>query len=98
MSGEVFLTIDTIVLRGLHVDRHGLTEALEQALVEQLSLHPALTAADLPRVQTDIRLAPGFGARQLGQALARSLGDIILDGDAATPPGPETAPKGGRHA
>ena len=97
MSGDIFLNIDTIVLRGMdHVDRHALTEALQQALVEQLSSNPTLTTGDLTRVRTNITLPPNFGAGQLGRSLGQSLSGIISNHEAKASSGQKTTP-GGRH-
>ena len=80
MSGDIFLNIDTIVLRGLnHIDRYALAEAVQQALLEQLSLHPTLTAADLSRVRTNITLPNNCGSEQLGMALGQSLSKVITN-------------------
>ena len=96
MSGDIFLNIDTIVLRGMdHVDRHALTEALQQALVEQLSSNPTLTTGDLTRVRTNIILPTVFGAEQLGQSLGQSLSGIISNNE-VTGSKQKTKP-GGRH-
>ncbi len=82
MSGDIFLNIDTIVLRGLnHVDRHALTEALQQALIEQLSSNPTLTDTDISRVRTNITLPTAFGAEQLGRTLGQSLSDVISNNE-----------------
>ena len=87
MSRDIFLNIDTIVLRGMdHVDRHELATALQQAMVEQLASNPQLIAADLERVKTHISLPGTFATEQLGQALAGSLSGIISNCE----PGPDT--------
>ena len=85
MSRNIFLNIDTIVLRGFnHVDRHALAEALQQALVEQLSSNQELSATDLKRVRTNITLPTSFGAEQLGQTLGKSLSGIVVNNVSAT--------------
>ncbi len=82
MSGDIFLNIDTIVLHGLsHVNRHVLVEALQQALVEQLSLNQGLSATDLARARTNITLPNAFGAEQLGRTLGQSLSDVISNNE-----------------
>lgn len=94
MSGDIFLNIDTIVLRGLHrVDRHALAEAVKQALQEQLSSGADLTAADLSRVKTNITLPSNFGTEHLGQALGQSLSGIISNTTE-----PQQTQGGKRHA
>ncbi len=98
MSGDIFLNIDTIVLRGLHgIDRHAFNEALQQALVEQLSTNHGLRAIDLSRVRTDITLPNGFGAEQLGNNLSQSLGSIISDNGAKTGSSHKTIQGDERH-
>lgn len=98
MSGDIFLNIDTIVLRDLaYVDRHTLTEALQQALVEQLSSNPTLSAADLSRVQTNITLPGHVSETQLGQALAQSLSGIITNNKSMSSPTQKQTPGGKRH-
>lgn len=98
MSHDIFLNIDTIVLRGLaHVDRHILAEALQQALVEQLSSNPTLTTADLSRVQTNITLPGHVSETQLGQALAQSLSGIITNSNSISSPTQKQTSGGKRH-
>ena len=98
MSSDIFLNIDTIVLRGLnHIDRHALAEALQQALVEQFSLNQTLTATDLSQVRINITLPTAFGAEQLGQSLAQTLGNIILNNEGTTNSVHETTQGERRH-
>lgn len=99
MNHDIFLNIDTLILRGLdQVDRRALTEALQQALVDELLLDPALTAVDLSRVRTDITLPAAIDAEQLGQALGQSLGGIISNGEAAAGSDQKTTAGDRRHA
>ena len=97
MSGDIFLNIDTIVLRGLQqIDRHALAEALQHALKEQLVPHQTFTAADLSRVRTSITLPGDCGSEQLGQHLARHLGSIVTN-NSATTSSTHKKIQGGRH-
>ncbi|MBU1059869.1 MAG: hypothetical protein KJ804_16290 [Proteobacteria bacterium] len=99
MSGDIFLTIDTIVLRGFKsIDRQALTEAVQQALTEQLSGDRELKAMDLARVRTDITLPTSFAAEQLGQTLGQRLSGIITGDEATTQSAHETKPGGRHHA
>ncbi len=99
MSGDIFLNIDTIVLRGLnHVDRQALTEALQQALIEQLSSNPTLTDTNLSRVRTNITLPTAFGAEQLGQMLGQSLSGIVSRNEDLTNSTHNTKQGGRSHA
>ncbi len=91
MSGDIFLTIDRIVLHGLdRIDRHALSEALQQALLDQLGQQSSLTSADLSRVRITISLPDNMGGEQLGQVLGQTLGGII--GNSGT-----EKPAQGRH-
>ncbi len=99
MSRNIYLNIDTIVLRGFnHVDRHALAEALQQALVEQLSLNQELSATDLTRVRTNITLPTSFGTKQLGQTLGKSLSGIVVNNESATNSAHEIKQRGRRNA
>ncbi|MCP4047404.1 MAG: hypothetical protein GY732_15615 [Gammaproteobacteria bacterium] len=78
MSGDIFLNIDTIVLRGLHhIDRHALETALRRVLQEQLSSNREFHATDLNRMRTKVTLPVTFTAEQLGQTLGQSLIDTF---------------------
>jgi hypothetical protein len=98
MSGDIFLNIDTIVLRGLqHIDRYALTEALQQALIEQLATNHKLRATDLSRVKTNISLPGEFNAAQLGHTLGLGLSNIF-SGNPAPQETTDKASRGGhRH-
>ena len=99
MSGDIFLNIDTIVLRGLnHIDCHALAEALQQALIEQLSSNSTLTATDLSRVRTNITLPGHVSETQLGQTLAQSLSGIITNNEGISSSAQKQTPGGQRHA
>lgn len=82
MNGDIFLTIDRIVLQGMgQVDRHQLTTVLQQALSEQLVLRPELTSNDISRMRTNFTLPTDMngnvGVEQLGQSLTHALCNII---------------------
>jgi hypothetical protein len=80
MSGDIFLNIDSVVLRGLGpVDRQALTVSLRQALITQLSSNSAFTATELSRARTAIRMPATYNAEQLGQMLGRSIGGLITN-------------------
>ncbi len=97
MKTTINLNIERIVLHGLHqVDRYALAEALRQVLVEQLSLHPAISSTNLPRLRTKITLPIDEGADQLGQALGQSISSIIAQNTGAIQSGKKTQ-LGGSH-
>ncbi len=99
MSRDIFLNIDTIVLRGFnHVDRHALAEALQQALAEQLSSNHELSATDLTRVRTNITLPASFGTEQLGQTLGQGLSGIITSNETTAQSDHVIKPGGRRNA
>lgn len=97
MKTTINLSIERIVLHGLdQVDRYTLTEALQEALVKQLSSHPTLSSTNLPRVRTKITLSIDDGAEQLGQALGQSINNIIAQNEGTAQSGQKTK-LGGRH-
>lgn len=97
MSSDIFLNIDTIVLRGMHqIDRHALAEAVREVLLEQLAAGAGLTAAELPRVRTNITLPSGFNSEQLGQILGHSLSKVISNTHAPQNPANKTL-QGGQY-
>ncbi len=97
MKTTINLNIERIVLHGLdQIDRQALSEALQQALVEQLSSHPTLSSTNLSRVRTKITLPRDVGAEQLGQALGQSINNIIAPNKGAILSGQKTK-LGGRH-
>ena len=99
MSANIFLNIDTIVLRGLnHLDRQALVEALQQALLQQFETNPNLTTASLARVKTNISLPANFGTEQLGQALGQSLSTLITDTANTKSPSQQPESGGQQHA
>lgn len=86
MSGDIFLNIDTIVLRGLgNINRRAIAEELEQALTEQLSQANPWNPGNLAKVQTQISLPTINNANLLGQSLAEALGGILTDSQLSTP-------------
>lgn len=96
MSRDIFLNIDTIVLRGLnHLDRQALVEAVQQALLQQFESNPGLTTANLSRVSTNINLPANFGTEQMGQALGQSLSTLITN-TAATKKSAAKSSQGGQ--
>lgn len=97
MSRDIYLNIDTIVLRGLdHIDRHDLAKVLQQALNEHFSSNQDLRSLDLLQVRTNITLPTTIGAEQLWQNLAESLVGVIV-GNEGTANKAQTTEKGGRH-
>ena len=87
MSGDIFLNIDRIVLRGLgRIDRSELEAALQTALTEQLASSSVHHPLEQHRVVTQITLPETVSAGQLGQSLAQNLYAVISDtGIAAAP-------------
>ena len=99
MNGDIYLNIDSIVLRGLNnIDRQTLVDAVQQALIEQLGADHNLTAVDLSRVRSNISLPNNCGAEQLGQLLAQSLSHIISNRDATANSGQQITQPGERNA
>lgn len=98
MSGDIYLTIDRIVLHGMdHIDRFALADALQQALSEQLFPVQAMTAAERSRFRADILLPTTFSAEQLGQSLGQTLSSIISDSGGGIDSGQEPQRGGRRH-
>lgn len=84
MSGSVYLNIDRIVLDGFdHIDRRGLTIALQQALEEQLASTDLSHSSATPLSRTHITLQQSSSATQLGQSLARELCSVVRNSGAA---------------
>ncbi len=78
MSGDIYLNIDSVVLRGLGpVDRQALKASLEQALITQLFSSSALTDAERSQVKTDIKVPGPCSANQLGRTLGKTLGQNL---------------------
>ncbi|SHO44174.1 hypothetical protein [Desulfopila aestuarii] len=78
MSGDIFLTIDTIVLHGLeHVDRHGFEVALEESIRQYLTANHCFHPADASRLQLQITLPAVLTAESLGSALGDRLAGSI---------------------
>lgn len=82
MSGDIFLTIDTIVVSGLtQIDRSTLASALEESLKQTLQKQFAnkqnWSNTDVPRLRINITLPATANNDQLSQSLAHSLSDMM---------------------
>ena len=99
MSGDIFIDIDSIVLRGLHhVDPDALRETLQRALTDQLSAQCELSTIDMARAVTNITLPNDVRAEQLGQILSQSLSGIISNNDSAAKVTHRSTDRGQRDA
>jgi len=78
VNGDIFITIDTIVLHGLeHVDRHDFEFALEESIRQYFISHHDFHGADVTRLQLQITLPSVLTAECLGNALGERLAGAI---------------------